>query len=97
MSSSPPECTPPQPGDVVRLNLHDWLVLLETRTLDSQDVREGPWTVVAEAAVPDSGKIGFRIQSEVDVGVEHIVHREDIVRIDAGCGSSSPTVEKRGA
>lgn len=86
----------------MRLNLHDWLVLLETRTLDSQDVREGPWTVVAEAAVPDSGKvsrrsarpslfrkydgacgvtqIGFRIQSEVDVGVEHIVHREDIVR-----------------
>ena len=47
----------PQLGNVVRLKLRDWIVLLHTRDLDSQDVREGPWRVVAEAAVPTTGKV----------------------------------------
>ena len=47
----------PQLGNVVRLKLRDWIVLLHTRDLDCQDVREGPWRVVAEAAVPTTGKV----------------------------------------
>ena len=61
LTSQPSHAFAPQPqlGDVVRLNLRNWIVLLETRDLESQAVREGPWRIVAEAVVPKSGKVSI--------------------------------------